>query len=65
MKAMAFPLEPPSSISCRALSAPIDRSAASAAEKKAATMKQKMRAIISKVKEKDSSGGSMKRSLLS
>jgi hypothetical protein len=46
MKAIAFPFDPPSSINCLARSTPIDNSAASAAEKKAAETKQKIRAKI-------------------
>jgi hypothetical protein len=45
---MAFPLAPPSSINCLALSAPIDRSAASAAEKNAVAKKQTIKLKISK-----------------
>jgi hypothetical protein len=47
MKAIALPFDPPSSINWRARSAPIESKAASAAEKKAAAIKQKMRAKIS------------------
>jgi len=47
MKAIAFPFDPPSSISWRARSAPIDNKAASAAEKKAAAKKQNISAMIS------------------
>jgi hypothetical protein len=64
MKAMALPFDPPSSISCRALSTPIESKAASAAEKNAAATKQKIRAKISYDETRDSSGGSMEVSLL-
>jgi hypothetical protein len=47
MKAIAFPLAPPSSISWRARSTPMDNKAASAAEKKAAARKQRIKAKIS------------------
>jgi hypothetical protein len=63
MKAIAFPFDPPSSINWRARSTPIDKRAASAAEKKAAAIKQKIRAKISTVGT--ASGGSMRNSLLS
>ena len=59
MKAMALPREPPSSINCLALSAPIDNSAASAAEKNAVAIKQMIRPIISYCIEKAGNGGSM------
>lgn len=62
---MAFPFEPPSSISWRARSAPIDNNAASAAEKNAAMIKQRIKAMISVEKDRGSSGGSMEKSLLS
>jgi hypothetical protein len=65
MKAIALPFDPPSSMSCRARSTPIDNSAASAAEKKAAAIKQKISAKIWEDETKDSNGGSMERSWLS
>lgn len=46
MKAIAFPFTPPSSISWRARSTPIDNNAASAAEKNADARKQRIRARI-------------------
>jgi len=58
MKAIALPREPPSSMSCRARSAPIDNRAASAAEKKAEPRKQINRPKISKFMEV-ASGGSI------
>ncbi len=64
IKAIALPLDPPSSMSCLALSTPIESKAASAAEKKAAAIKQKMSANISYDETRDSSGGSMEISLL-
>ena len=62
---MAFPFDPPSSINWRARSTPIDNKAASAAEKKAAAIKQKIRARIWYEETRDSSGGSMEKSWLS
>jgi hypothetical protein len=64
MKAIALPFGPPSSISWRARSAPIERRAASAAEKNAVAIKQIMRRIISNDVLESSKGGSMDRSLL-
>ena len=64
IKAIALPFDPPSSISCLALSTPIESRAASAAEKNAAKIKQRIRAKISYDETKNSSGGSMEVSLL-
>ena len=64
IKAIAFPFGPPSSINWRARSAPIDRSAASAAEKNAVAIKQIKRKTISIEVLESSKGGSMDRSLL-
>jgi hypothetical protein len=63
MKAMALPLGPPSSINWRARSAPIDKRAASAAEKKAVAMKQIKRSKIWSEILESSKGGSMDQSL--
>jgi hypothetical protein len=62
---MAFPLAPPSSINCLALSAPIDRSAASAAEKNAVAKKQTIKLKISKFCRNAGRGGSMEKFLVS
>jgi hypothetical protein len=59
MKAIAFPFGPPSSISWRARSAPIESNAASAAEKKAVAIKQTTRAKISIEILEKCKGGSM------
>ena len=65
MKAMAFPLAPPSSMSCRARSTPIDKRAASADEKNADARKQSNKANIWDEEIKDSRGGFMEKSWLS
>ena len=65
IKAIAFPFGPPSSISCRARSAPIESNAASAAEKNAVAMKHIKRETISIEVVEISNGGSMKGSLFS
>jgi hypothetical protein len=60
IKAIAFPFAPPSSINWRARSAPIESSAASAAEKNVVAKKHKMREITSKeMLEKLNKGGSI------
>ena len=65
IKAIAFPLDPPSSISCRARSTPIDNKAASADEKNADARKHNNRANNCDDETKDSRGGFMEKSWLS
>ncbi|MDD4973689.1 MAG: hypothetical protein PHY93_05030 [Bacteriovorax sp.] len=65
MKAIAFPLGPPSSINWRARSAPIESRAASAAEKNAVVTKQMKRKKSSSETFEIDNGGSMNRSLFS
>ena len=65
IKAMALPFAPPSSISWRARSAPIDNRAASAAEKNAVAIKHISSEKIWRELLESSRGGSMDKSLLS